>query len=303
MKKFLKIILSVIPFKKQIFIIVKALFHPSEIVFRHLYFKDKITIKVNSKIAFKMYHFGFQVENEIFWKGLFGGWEKDSLKIWSKLCEKSNVICDIGANTGVYALLAKAVNSMSRVIAFEPVTRVYQKLLRNIEINDYIVETSNFALSNFNGKAVIYDTLSEHTYSVTVNKNTQSEGVATIKTKIDTIRLDTFCELNQIDKIDLMKIDVETHEPEVIEGYGELLSEHRPLILIEILTDEIGGKIQTVFSNLNYIYYEVPENGVIKRTSFIIKGQKWNYFLIPIENQLFFQEILNEINLTLEIRN
>lgn len=43
-----------------------------------------------------------------------------------------------------------------------------------------------------------------------------------------------------------MKIDVETHEPEVLEGVGEYLKKFRPSLLIEILDDEITAKVQNI---------------------------------------------------------
>ncbi len=36
-----------------------------------------------------------------------------------------------------------------------------------------------------------------------------------------------------------MKIDVETHEPEVMEGFAEYYLKFKPIILIEVLNDQI----------------------------------------------------------------
>ena len=44
---------------------------------------------------------------------------------------------------------------------------------------------------------------------------------------------------HKITKIDLLKIDVETHEPEVLEGYTKYIHLHKPTMLIEILNDEL----------------------------------------------------------------
>ena len=65
------------------------------------------------------------------------GWEKESLKIWKELCQTSDVILDVGANTGVYSLVAKAANPESRVIAFEPVKRTFDRLEHNNNINGF----------------------------------------------------------------------------------------------------------------------------------------------------------------------
>ena len=53
-----------------------------------------------------MNHFGLELENELFWAGLEGGWEKTSMSLWIKLVKASVVVLDIGANTGLNALVA-----------------------------------------------------------------------------------------------------------------------------------------------------------------------------------------------------
>jgi tRNA1(Val) A37 N6-methylase TrmN6 len=42
------------------------------------------------------------------------------LALWIKLCRQSETILDVGANTGVYALVAGAVNKKAKIFAFEP---------------------------------------------------------------------------------------------------------------------------------------------------------------------------------------
>ena len=51
-------------------------------------------------------------------------WEKVSLQLWEELCKESEVIFDVGSNTGVYSLLAKSSNPKSKVYAFEPIKRI-----------------------------------------------------------------------------------------------------------------------------------------------------------------------------------
>jgi ribosomal protein L11 methylase PrmA len=99
--------------------------------------------------------------------GIKDGWEKVSTGLWIKLCRESEVIIDIGANTGVYSLIAKTVNPGAKVFAFEPVERVFEKLQGNCRLNNYDIGCFKKAVSNYSGKAKIYDTAGEHIYSVT----------------------------------------------------------------------------------------------------------------------------------------
>ena len=230
-----------------------------------------------------MKHYGseFRIENEIFWTGLKNAWEKESFNLWIELCKNSDTIFDIGANTGVFSLIAKATNPAAKVYAFEPVERVYNKLCENIELNSYDIEASKNAISNFTGEAVIYDRDVEHTTSVTVNERRRE--TETIETQISTITLDDFIQQNRIKKIDLIKIDVETHEPQVLEGFQHFLLKFTPTILVEILDDSIGRKVERCVKNLDYLYFNIDENGGIRQTDKIVKSDFYNYLLCNTE--------------------
>lgn len=279
MKNILKYVYNLIPFKKQFFLAIKYLFKPSENLYKHLHFVGIIKVRVDKNRSFKINHYGYQIENEIFWSGLTNGWEKESIKLWIKLCEKSNIVLDIGANTGVYSLIAKVVNPDSKVFAFEPVNRVFKKLEENIALNSFDIIAIEKAASNSNGSAVIYDTDSEHTYSVTVNKNLSDISTKVIETKIETITLNSFVNKYNINRIDLIKIDVETHEPEVIEGFCDYLSIYKPTILIEILNDEVGKKVNNMINGLDYLFFNIDENNGIRQVDKITKSDYYNYLL------------------------
>ena len=275
----LKSIYNSIPFKRQLFIVIRALCIPKAGIYKHLHFKGIIKVNVNKNQTFKMYHYGYQIENEIFWNGLTGGWEKVSLGLWIKLCANSDVIIDIGANTGIYSLIAKAVNRNSLVFAFEPVMRVFKKLEINNQLNKYDIKCLQLAISNYTGTAIIYDLKSEHIYSVSVNKNLNDSNIETVKTEIKTITLNDVVEKYNLTKIDLIKIDVETHEAEVMEGFSKYLEKFKPTILIEILNDEVGSNIQKLVCDLDYLYFNIDENSGIRQVKEITKSDYYNYLL------------------------
>lgn len=279
MKKIIKNIYSAIPFKKNFFKLIKRIGIPSEKLYRHLHFKGKYTIQIESNIQFEVFHHGYLIENEIFWAGFGKSWEKESLLLWSQLCKDSSVIFDIGANTGIYALSAQAINPKAKVYAFEPVSRVYNKLTYNIKINDFPIKSYEKALSNMTGEAIIYDTNSEHTYSVTVNKNSNTSNSKVFKTKIKTITIDDFIKEEGLSRIDLMKIDVEAHEAEVLEGFKENLKKLKPTILVEILNENVAAKIAEIVKECDYIYFNIDENIGIRKVEKITKSDYYNFLL------------------------
>ena len=65
--------------------------------------------------------------------------------IWSQLCENANTVIDIGANTGLYRLLTKSINEKCTVIAFEPSKSTFNRLQKNVTINNFSIQTENIA--------------------------------------------------------------------------------------------------------------------------------------------------------------
>jgi FkbM family methyltransferase len=191
---------------------------------------------------------GEQVENDLFWRGYGKGWEGKSLSLWRDLAKCNDVIVDVGANTGVYALAAKAVNPEAKVVAVEPAARVASKLRRNVELNGFDIEILECAASDSNGTATLYDFPGEHEYSASLEKTM----TGTVPVSVETKRLDDILE-----RIDLIKIDVERHEPATLRGMKRLLKRCHPTILIEVLDDEAQAEIERELSGLDYKWQRV----------------------------------------------
>jgi len=268
-----------LPFKKQLFSFIKLFGIPPENICKHLTFHGVFTVKVDAKNSFRIYHFGQIIENELFWKGLYGGWEKKSMQVWTHLCRRARVIFDVGANTGIYSLVAKSINPAAAVYAFEPVHRVYERLKNNMRLNTYDVVCIEKAASDYDGTAKIFDTHEEHILSVTVNKNLSGRG-EDLNEEIETVRMSTFIQQRVISGIDLMKIDVETHEPQVLDGMGDYLRQFTPSLLIEILTEEVAEKVNAKLAGLGYHFFYIDDdtNQIIK-TDIISKRKCFNYLV------------------------
>ena len=285
MKRLLKLIYHITPFKKQLFIVIRYFFKLSPSTYRHLHFNGNFNVVIDSDHQFLMHHYGYLVENEVFWGGLYGNtWEPVSLKIWTQLCKESDFIIDAGANTGIYSLIAKKINPACTVVAFEPVTKVYSMLLKNKELNNFDFLCIEKALSNKDGEALIYDDLSSnHSYAATVNVNLRPNNKKVAGTKITTIKLETFIENQNIKQIDVMKIDVETHEPELLEGLGKYLKLFEPAMLIEILNEEIARKVQDLIKEIPYLYYNINEEKDLRKVNSLSKSDGYNFLICKRE--------------------
>lgn len=285
-KQLIKDIYAILPFKKHFFIIIRKLLTLPESIYKHLHFKGIFNVKIDAKHQFKMYHLGASEENELFWGGIDNGWEKTSLKLWRKLCIDAHVVLDIGANTGLYSLVTKTLNPSARVYAFEPLPKVLEYLQYNVSINNYAVEIIPKALSNFNGTAKVF-LMEGHDFctSVTVNKSLLSEETPQKELAIETFRLDGFIEHNKIKNIDLIKIDVETHEPEVLEGMSKYLDKFKPDFLIEVWDADCAVKLNTLFKDKGYLYFDIDDkNDKVLQKEEITISSFWNYLICKPES-------------------
>jgi FkbM family methyltransferase len=255
----LKRLYLAVPLKKEVFTAIRTVWVPPEPILHKLYFDGTFRVEVEGGAPFDVQHTHDYIETSIFWKGLTGGWEATSLSTWIRLARSANTIMDIGANTGIYALAAKAVNPRAEVFAFEPMPRVYAKLIHNNEMNGSRIHCENLAASNRDGNAVMYDLPhSSHTYGGTVNKNLYPGNMEVQPIVVRTTRLDSFIQ-QQYSGVDLVKIDVESHEPEVLAGLGDELPRSRPTILVEIWNDVIGEAVERTVADHDYLYFATDD--------------------------------------------
>jgi FkbM family methyltransferase len=285
MKELLKSTYQAVPFKRPLFSVLRLLPVPHSI-YQHLHFRGPVRVHVDREHSFKIQHYGFAHENELFWAGLEGCWEKSSLEVWSQLARRSQVIFDIGANSGIYSLVAKCVHPEATVIGFEPVKQLHLRFQKNCEMNDFDIETVPAAVSDHDGLTRIFlPTDSDHFYSASLNSDFISNICSnTVKgEEVRVVRLASFIEEHKIDRLDLMKIDVETFEPQVLRGMGKYLSAFKPALFIEILTDEIAFEIEALVSGLDYIYFDFDEVTGPRRIDRISKSSKFNILMITPE--------------------
>ena len=157
-----------LPFKRQVFAAIRKLPVP-ETVFKHLYFEGPFDVVVDQFHSFRMNHDGSSVQNELFWRGL-SSYEQTSIDVWRRLATKASVIVDGGAHTGLYSLIAGAVNPSAAILAFEPLPAVYDRLVGNMRLNLFHIKAERLALSDASGSTTF------HVSSNVVGSSLEFEG-------------------------------------------------------------------------------------------------------------------------------
>lgn len=242
-------------------------------------------VTLHGKKVFKLYHHGNIEENEIFWNGLEKGWEQKSIDLWLKLCPHHKTILDVGANSGLYGIAAKAFNPQAEVHCFEPIVGTVKYLMENARINNFDIGIHTIGLSDYDGVADVYlPDERNFAYSVTVNQNTVAPYRSSRKISISVQRIDTLIEQQKMSPPTLIKLDVERHEYEVLTGMGKWLRELHPDLLIEVLDEEQAAKLQSIFEGLNYLYFNIDDkNNSVRPTTRIEKSDYWNYLVCKAE--------------------
>jgi FkbM family methyltransferase len=136
-----------------------------------------------------------------------------------------DVVWDIGANLGIYSLLA-AKRQKVTIIAFEPHPTTVVRLMKNIKLNKFSnIQVFDIALSDSESKVDFFtngiDESSGRAH-ITINKIS-----GTIK--VESSKGDTLIESGRVPKPDVVKIDVEGAEHLVIKGISKALSQCRVL--------------------------------------------------------------------------
>jgi len=247
-------------------------------IYKHLYFRGTFSIQVTTDKSFLIQNYGHYVETLLFWGGIENGWEKTSLQLWKNLSKDAKYILDIGANTGIYSLISACINPSAEVHAFEPINRVYDKLLYNININNYKIVAHNIACGNTNETTVIYDSHEAHNYMASLVPNAHAKNEASLKQKIEVKTIDSLLEEGLIKGVDLVKIDVEKFEPQVLEGF-RAISQYQPDLLIEILNDEIAATIANIIGHLNYLYFNINEEKGATRVKSLSGSDTYNFLI------------------------
>ena len=140
-----------------------------------------------------------------------------------KFLDKQRVAIDIGANVGLWS--KDICKLFKKAILFEPFQENVDCLKKNLEKFDNF-EIFNVALSNFQGETNLYFD------DKSVGESTiRRDNISNFKKKIPVPvqMLDNY----SFEEIDYIKIDVQFHELEVIQGAINTLQNNSPVLCIE----------------------------------------------------------------------
>jgi FkbM family methyltransferase len=172
-----------------------------------------------------------------FWSGYHE--DIDSLAFLARNVPDDGVLFDIGANVGVYlAALHSWKRGRLKLVGFEPIPTTLAFLQQTLVLNGVPARIEPIAVSN--AVAELRLTAYPHGWNNFWLKDQQSVHPSI---SVRSYSLDAWVAEHPELEPDAIKIDVEGHELEVLEGAAQLLARKRPALLIEChgaAWDELG---------------------------------------------------------------
>jgi len=147
------------------------------------------------------------------------------------ILKNNDLFVDVGANVGVYSVLA-SVNTESNVISIEPIPSTFDKLKKNIFLNNATdrVQLVQAGVASQNGELIF--TVDNDTVNHVINETEKNVPINTVKVPVYT--LDEICKSKEPL---LIKIDVEGFEWEVLNGASAILQQQ----MLKALIIELNG--------------------------------------------------------------
>jgi FkbM family methyltransferase len=252
-----KILFKIPFFRKRYFGFYKKLFKPRNL-FRGL--TSICRFDTNLKIKADLDEW---IQQHIYF---LGTWDERGIKFLKNNLKKADVFFDIGANIGAYSLVAsKIVGTDGQVHSFEPVSEVFERFQYNIKLNGLINITAN--------RNAVYQSSEVLDLFVSSKENAGMSSIfhhdteSGIIEKVQAITIDGYVEKMNIQRIDMIKIDIEGAELFALKGMKNTLSRFRPVIIMEFSEEVMKNSsveakdVLDLLKSLNYMMKRIYKCG------------------------------------------
>lgn len=208
-----------------------------------------------------------------------GRWMQPEIDLLKAFLPVGGVAVDAGANIGGFALpLSRHVGPDGQVHAFEPFRVLHQVLTANCAINGLLsCYTYHHALGNqtekrsrrMPGLAAVGNPSKSFVVDTVKSELLVHHDSAGRMETVSVVRLD---EILSLERLDVMKIDVESGEYEMLLGAEQTIRKFQPLIYVEDSEAEVLGAKKTPVAKLlketqSYTCHDPRDFGLVLMTS------------------------------------
>jgi len=195
-------------------------------------------------------------DRNVFW---YGAYEKEILFFLRdyllEIAQNKPVFLDVGANTGQHSIFAA--QHSHTVHAFDPFLPVIDQLDFMVESNQIDnIFVHKVGLGNEDSVEPFYlppdDILSTGSFQKNLHSYNKSESI-----DLRIVVGDDYLKKQSINKVDLIKIDIEGFEKPALKGLASTLQQNRPVIVMEI---SIRPSETFTFVSLEELFDHMPED-------------------------------------------
>jgi FkbM family methyltransferase len=172
------------------------------------------------------------------------------------LVRPGQTVFDIGANVGIWSLLAA--KRGAHVYAFEPVTSLRDRLRAHASLNELCITIHGDAVGAETSTTSFFESRSGNSGASSLRRSSGSD----VEWEVPVITLDGYIERERLERIDFVKVDVEGAELLVFRGAAQLLASSRaPKIFFELdayLCERFGatpGDVKQFLADCGYGIY------------------------------------------------
>jgi FkbM family methyltransferase len=176
---------------------------------------------------------------------VIGRYEPAIQAVLESTLRKGGVAFDIGANLGYFTLvMAKQVGPGGRVVSFEPDPEMFSALTRNIERN----------IDDAKGIVAVPGAVGAEAGTVRFARGWRSTRGKIVSSggdlEVELMKVDDAADRFGVPR--LLKIDVEGAELDVLRGAGAILKSEKPLVLVEVHSDELERSCARLLEEFGY---------------------------------------------------
>ncbi len=227
-------------------------------------------------------------------------YEKPLPMLFCRLARSAKRVAIVGANTGLYALVAARISSTAIVEAFEPLPEAIFWLKKNVAANR--LEHRIWILEAAVGPECGTDQLLlppkrfGQTIETSASLNSAVRSDSNHAIAVPVVTLDSQRHKHDC-PYDVVLMDVEGYEPKVLSGAQRVIEHDQPIILTEILEPEIADQLEAWRRGAGYCFAavigeEVRHGGKVR----CIHGSA-NHILFPAARHDFLRVVVQESGL------
>ena len=176
------------------------------------------------------------------------------IELISKISKKNKVfLIDCGCNYGFYSFYTASLSDRNSVIAIEASPTTAKDFEKNLNLNKFNnIVLKNCAVSDNDDIAINFNE-SKNDWESSL---THSEFVESKVSKIRTQKIDTIIKDEKLNDYSLLiKLNIEGHELQALEGAKNTIEKYKPIIIIELST-YIFNKNDKAFDRLKFFLTE-----------------------------------------------